>query len=106
MRSVLRVTMLTSVALIAAGAQRAMSLPVTRVGQPDAWSDSAAIFAEGDARDRIVESIQRKYSARVVRVTEVVIAGKRVYELRLLSNQRVWMVSVDAESGRELSETD
>jgi hypothetical protein len=106
MRSVLRVTMLTGVALMAAGAQRALSAPLTRASQPDTWGESAAIFADGDARDRIVESIQRKYGARVVRVTEVTIAGRRVFELRLLSNQRVWMVSVDAESGREVAETE
>ncbi len=62
----------------------------------------ASTFAGDAGRDRIVDAIQRKYSARVVKVTESVVDGRRVYELRLLSNERVWVVRVDAESGREL----
>jgi hypothetical protein len=67
---------------------------------------SAAPLADSDARDRIVEAIQRKYNARVVRVTESTVDGRRVYELRLLSDERVWMVRVDAETGRELTGKD
>ncbi len=64
----------------------------------------SAAFSDDGARDRIVESIQRKHNARVVKVTEIVVDGRRVYSLRLLSDGgRVWMVRVDAESGRELT---
>jgi hypothetical protein len=106
MRSVLRVAMLAGVAMAAAWTGTVMAAASVPVNASLTWSEGAAILADDDARDRIVESIQRKYSARVVRVTEVVIGGKRVYELRLLSNQRVWMVSVDAETGREIAESD
>jgi uncharacterized membrane protein YkoI len=58
--------------------------------------------ADSGSRDRIVEAIGRKYNASVVRVAELVVDGRRVYELRLLSNERVWTVRVDAETGREL----
>ena len=57
---------------------------------------------DGGARDRIIESVQRRYNARVVRVTETNVGGRRVFELRLLSDQRVWNIRVDAESGQEL----
>jgi uncharacterized membrane protein YkoI len=49
-----------------------------------------------------VDAIRRKYNASVVRVAELLVDGRRVYELRLLSNERVWTVRVDAETGREL----
>jgi hypothetical protein len=62
----------------------------------------AAALAGDASRDRIVDAIQRKYNARVVKVTEAVVDGRRVLELRLLSNERVWVVRVDAESGREM----
>jgi uncharacterized membrane protein YkoI len=62
------------------------------------------VFADDSARDRIVEAIQRKYAARVVKITEIVVDGRRVYSLRLLSDGgRVWMVRVDAETGQELT---
>jgi hypothetical protein len=73
--------------------------------QPAVESSGAATFAD-DARDRIVEAMQRKYGARAVRVTEIVVAGRRAFELRLLSEQRVWTVRVDAESGQELPDAD
>jgi uncharacterized membrane protein YkoI len=50
--------------------------------------------------------VQRKYGARAVRVTEIVVAGRRAFELRLLSEQRVWTVRVDAETGQELPDAD
>ena len=59
-----------------------------------------------DALERIVEAVQKRYNARVVKVTEITVDGKRAYELRLLSDQRVWTVRVDAETGQELSRND
>lgn len=59
-------------------------------------------LAGDEALNRIIDSVQRRYNARVVKVTETSIGGRRVYELRLLSEQRVWTVRVDAESGQEL----
>lgn len=62
----------------------------------------AVLGDSGNARDRIIEAVQRRYGARVVRVTEVNVGGRRALELRLLSDQRVWNIRVDAESGQEL----
>jgi hypothetical protein len=63
---------------------------------------SMTMADSGDARDRIIESVQRRHNARVVRVTEINVGGRLVLELRLLSDQRVWNIRVDAESGQEL----
>ena len=92
-----------AVALSASGVALAVSHAVAEPAA--AWSVGAAPFAD-DARDRIVEAIQRKYGARAVRVTEIVVAGRRAFELRLLTDQRVWTVRVDAESGQELPDAD
>jgi uncharacterized membrane protein YkoI len=67
------------------------------------WQAADAVALADDAsRDRIVDAVQRKYNARVVKVTEIVVDGRRAYELRLLSDERVWMIRVDAETGQEL----
>lgn len=71
---------------------------------PETRAD-ARTFAD-EALDRIVEAVQKRYNARVVKVTEVMVDGRRAYELRLLSDQRVWTVRVDAETGQELSRND
>lgn len=75
--------------------------------QPAPWllavePPAAALVDGGNARDRIIEAVQRRHGARVVRVTEVSVDGRRVLELRLLSDQRVWNIRVDAETGQEL----
>lgn len=50
--------------------------------------------------DRIIESIERKYRARVVKVNVVEEGGRCVYVLRLLSEEgRVWTVRVDSRGG-------
>jgi hypothetical protein len=91
-----------TLAVACAGGASAASLGAR---QPAILNTGAATFAD-DARDRIVEAVQRKYGARAVRVTEIVVAGRRAFELRLLSEQRVWTVRVDAESGQELPDAD
>jgi uncharacterized membrane protein YkoI len=60
-------------------------------------SDSA-----GANRDRIIAAIQKQFNARVVRVDEIQVNGRRIYEMRLLSDQKVWNVRVDAETGQVL----
>ena len=67
---------------------------------------TAVPFADSASRDRIVEAIERKYNAKVVRVTEVTVEGHLCYDLRLLSSERSWVVRVDAESGREMPRED
>jgi len=57
----------------------------------------------GVSQERIIESVQKRYNARVVRVSETVFDGRPALKLRLLSAQRVWSMVVDAQSGRVLS---
>jgi hypothetical protein len=57
----------------------------------------------GASQERIIESVQKRYNAKVVRVTETMVDGRPALRLRLLSAQRVWNVVVDANSGRVLS---
>lgn len=54
--------------------------------------------------DRIVQDIERKYRAKVQRLENTVEDGRKVLVLRLLSDERVWTVRVDAETGKELPE--
>lgn len=53
--------------------------------------------------DRIIRDIEKRYKAQVVRVDQSESNGRRIYVLRLLSEDgRVWTVKVDAETGREV----
>jgi uncharacterized membrane protein YkoI len=56
----------------------------------------------GIPRDQVIDMVQRRFNARVVRVNLVESGGRRVYEMRLLSEQRVWNVRVDADTGQVL----
>jgi len=58
---------------------------------------------EGVAQEQIIESVQKQYHAKVVRVTQTTVDGRPALKLRLLSAQRVWNMVVDAHSGRVLS---
>jgi uncharacterized membrane protein YkoI len=58
---------------------------------------------EGASQEQIIESVQKRYNAKVVRVTETTVDGRPALRLRLLSAQRVWTMLVDADSGRVLS---
>jgi hypothetical protein len=80
-----------------------------RIASPAPWlptSDPTAVVLADDALQRIIEAVQKRYNARVVKVTEITVDGKRAYEFRLLSDQRVWTVRVNAETGQELSRND
>ena len=72
-----------------------------------AFDDSppARTFGGGDnsTRDRIIDAVQKHYNARVVRVSETSVNGRAALELRLLSEQRVFNIVVDAASGQVLS---
>jgi hypothetical protein len=57
----------------------------------------------GASQEQIIESVQKRYNAKVVRVTETTVDGRPALRLRLLSSQRVWSVVVDANSGQVLS---
>ena len=52
--------------------------------------------------DQAIENAERRYKARVVRAEVSESNGRRVYVLRLLSEEgRVWTIKVDAETGGE-----
>ena len=57
----------------------------------------------GISMDQAIENAQRRYKARVVRADVSESDGRRVYILRLLSEEgRVWTIKVDAETGGEI----
>ena len=58
---------------------------------------------DGASRDRIIDAVQKRYHARVLRVSETSVNGRPALELRLLSEQRVFNIVVDAASGQVLS---
>jgi hypothetical protein len=58
---------------------------------------------DGAGRDRIIDAVQKRYHARVLRVSETSVNGRPALELRLLSEQRVFNIVVDAASGQVLS---
>jgi hypothetical protein len=54
----------------------------------------------GISMDQAIEMAERRYHARVVRASATEVNGRRVYVLRLLSEEgRVWTIRVDAETG-------
>jgi len=77
------------------------------VGLLSGWSLGApvarAAAAQAASQEQIIAAVERRYKARVVRVTETTVAGRPALRLRLLSAQRVWSVVVDAVTGQELA---
>jgi len=75
-------------------------LPATMPGIVD-----AVAFADdgGGQRERVIQAVQKRFNAKVVRVTETTVNGRPALELRLLSAQRVWNLVVDAATGQILS---
>jgi uncharacterized membrane protein YkoI len=52
--------------------------------------------------DRVIEQVEKRHKARVVRAEQKEKDGRAIYELKLLSDDgRVWTVKVDAETGKE-----
>ena len=50
--------------------------------------------------DQAVQEVEHRFRARVVRAGTVETEGRRIYVLKLLSEQgRVWTVRIDAETG-------
>lgn len=53
----------------------------------------------GISLDQAVKMAERRFNARVVRTETLQEGGRTVYRLRLMSNDRVWTVTVDAATG-------
>lgn len=64
------------------------------------WQAATYQQGAGISLDRAVAMAQQQYKARVVRASTEESGGRRVYVLRLLSDEgRVWTVRVDAQTG-------
>jgi len=91
-------------ALLLTGGALARPKPIADVSRTTHRHESGpAVFGQATGnRDRIVEAIQKRYNAQVVRVTEINDNGRIVYEMRLLSDSKVWNIRVDAATGQVL----
>ena len=54
----------------------------------------------GMSLDEAVRMVEGRYNARAVKAETVDSGGRRVHEIRLLKDGRVWKVRVDAETGQ------
>jgi uncharacterized membrane protein YkoI len=99
MRAARRFPLGLTALLLACGAGAAAPALATFDDPPEAHT----FGRENSSRDRIIDSVQKRYNARVVRVSETTVNGRAALELRLLSQQRVFNVVVDAASGQILS---
>jgi uncharacterized membrane protein YkoI len=71
--------------------------PVQNIREPSRAEPRAASV------DRVIEQVERRYKAKVVRADKKRSGDRQIYELRLLSDEgRVWTVRVDAETGKEI----
>ena len=97
---------LLAVAGIGFAAAAPATAEVVGTAMPPVGRDAAPLAApQGADRERIIDAIQKRFAAKVLRVTETQADGHAALTLRLLSNQggRVWDVVVDAQSGQVLS---
>jgi uncharacterized membrane protein YkoI len=89
---VLAAAILATVSLAAAAAPGGNAMPVA-VG--------ARTMAESLTLDEAVAKVEKQYGARVVRAEEHDEDGRRIYRIRLLSDDgRVFDVTVDAATGK------
>lgn len=71
-----------------------------RARAPESWSH--VVRSEALTLDQAVARAEQKYGARAVRAEEKTDDSRRVYRIRLLSDDgRVFDVTVDASTGRE-----
>jgi|SRR5258706_560676 len=92
-------------AVLAVVAAAAAAARAGRMAPAMPWSADARFVADDSEgqRERIIEAVQKRFNAKVVRVTDTTVNGRPALELRLLSDQRVWNLVVDAASGQILS---
>ncbi len=100
MRTILAV-LASTLTLLPALSNGAPPVESGALGYVDPGHSHAA--GEGASQEQIIESVQKRYNAKVVRVTETTVEGRPALRLRMLSAQRVWTLVVDADSGRVLS---
>jgi hypothetical protein len=95
-------TLLAGVAVVAAAAAGARANPEV-AAMPAGVFAIALVDNGGGQRERVIEAVQKRFNAKVVRVTETTVNGRPALELRLLSAQRVWNLVIDATTGQVLS---
>ena len=82
----------------AASAHRQGAVPLT-----EAAGHAQTHAQGGQSLDAVVQMVQQRYNARVVRAETRQENGRTVYVLRLLNaDGKVWTVRVDADSGAVL----
>jgi uncharacterized membrane protein YkoI len=81
-----------------AGKKSKSAAPVQNIREPVRAEAFASVSI-----DRVIEQVERRYKAKVVRADKKTRGDKQIYELRLLSDDgNVKIVRVDAETGREI----
>jgi len=92
-------------AVLAVVAAAAAAARAGRMAPAMPWSAAVRFVADDSEgqRERIIEAVQKRFNAKVVRVTDTTVNGRPALELRLLSDQRVWNLVVDAATGQILS---
>jgi len=92
-------------AVLAVVAATAAAARAERTAPATPWSVEARFVADDSEgqRERIIQAVQKRFNAKVVRVTDTTVNGRPALELRLLSEQRVWNLVVDASTGQILS---
>ncbi len=101
-----QIATLIAVAMLLEGS---LAMPVA-FADPPPWAHrdgrkdvERAPRADGLSLDEAVNRAERKYRARVIRAETREANGRRVHQLRLLSDDgRVWNVRIDAATGAEL----
>jgi nucleotide-binding universal stress UspA family protein len=94
--------LLAVLAVVAAAAAAARPQRLTPVTPGTMEAAFVADDSDGQ-RERIIEAVQKRFNAKVVRVTDTTVNGRPALALRLLSEQRVWNLVVDATTGQILS---
>jgi uncharacterized membrane protein YkoI len=87
-----------------AGAAAAKEKGGLREAEPPAQSirEPARFAPAGISLDQVISQVEKRHKARVVKVDHQQVNGRPVYVLRLLSEDRVSTVRVDAETGKEI----
>jgi uncharacterized membrane protein YkoI len=89
-----------ALAALASAVLELCALPAAQADRAGGPGLAVTQAAGGMSLDEAVDLAQRRFNARVVRADVSEADGRRVYVLRLLSeNGRVWTVRVDAQSG-------
>ena len=94
-------TVLACALILSPGAGRAMAASADREAEFTPPARTLA-GAAGASQQQIIDAIQKRYNATVVRVTETSVNGRPALRLRLLSAQRVFSIVVDAATGQVL----